>query len=127
MSDVPTPFFDARAEARLTLPAMYTLVRVRPVGAQRYRWTGHIYDISINGMRFELDAPLAPGQRVEIRAMLPGAEHTTIHATGRIIRLHDDSDEPGPARMGMTFESFAAATEQRKLEKYLATAPRQAA
>lgn len=119
---------DTRADVRLRLPAMYTLIRVRPAGAQRYRWTGHIYDISLSGMRFELDSALEPGTAVEVRAMLPGAQHTTIEAAGRIIRLHDDADEPGPVRMGMVIESFATAMDRGKLERYLEAAqPRLAA
>ena len=43
---------ESRHAARLKVPAMYTLVRVRPQGQARYCWTGHIYDVSESGMRF---------------------------------------------------------------------------
>ena len=69
------PLIEQRSVQRLKLPPMYTLVRVRPAGTQRYCWTGHIYDISAAGMRFDLDQVLESGTIVEVRAMLPG--HTT--------------------------------------------------
>ncbi len=110
---------ESRQYPRLRLPAMYTLVRVRPAGTERYLWTGYIYDISAVGMRFELDAALPPGTEVEVRAMLPGTEHTTFHATGRVVRIHDDTDEPGPVRMGMTFDKFVHHVDRRRLHDYL--------
>ncbi len=97
---------------------MYTLLRVRHIGDQRYRWTGHIYDISESGMRFELDAPLPAGTEVEVRGMLPGTHQTTFHATGRIVRMHDD-EEVGPIRMGMTFTSFNHDIDRQRLNIYL--------
>jgi hypothetical protein len=98
---------------------MYTLVRVRPKGADRYCWTGYIYDISASGMRFELDTALPPGTEVEMRAMLPGNEQITFHATGSVVRIHDDRDEPGPARMGLVFEKFTRHVDRTRLIGYL--------
>ena len=118
---------ELRSAARLKLPAMYTLIRVRPVGEDRYRWTGHIYDVSESGMRFELDQPIDAGTRVEVRAMLPGSSHITFNATGRVVRLHDDSDDCGPVRMGMVFERFAHHSDQLRLSDYLSGASRKAA
>lgn len=117
MSSMPASA-DARQSPRLRLPAMYTLVRVRPVGAPRYLWTGYIYDISLTGMRFELDHALPPGMQVEVRAMLPGFTQTTFHAIGTVIRLHDDPDEPGPVRMGLTFQRFLHHADRRRLMEY---------
>ncbi len=115
---------DSRRNNRVKLPAMYTLVRVKPVGSDRFRWTGYIYDISSSGMRFELDAPIDPGIKLEVKAMLPGIEHTTIRAQGTVVRIHDDDQLPGPTRMGMTFDRFIEEDESR-LNHYLdhATAP----
>jgi hypothetical protein len=98
---------------------MYTLVRVRPMGSERYRWTGHVYDISASGMRIELDHTLPPGAQVDVHAMLPGKNQTTINASGRIVRIHDDPSLPGPVRMGMTFNHFAFVGDQRRLSSYL--------
>ncbi len=116
---------ESRQSARLKLPPMYTLVRVRPAGAERYCWTGYIYDISLTGMRFELDAAVEPGTKLEIRAMLPGPAHTAISASGRVIRIHDDDHMPGPVHMGLIFDAFEEG-DQLKLRDYLAaaTAPR---
>jgi len=115
---------DARSDVRVKLPPMYTLVRVKPQGDDRFRWTGYIYDISAGGMRFELDAPIDPGIRLDVKAMLPGMSHTTIRATGTVVRIHDDDQLPGPTRMGMSFDAFVE-TDREKLEDYLrdATAP----
>lgn len=112
---------DSRRSNRVKLPAMYTLVRVKPVGAERFRWTGYIYDISSSGMRFELDAPVDPGVKLEVKAMLPGTEHTTIRAVGTVVRIHDDDQLPGPTRMGMTFDRFIE-EDQARLNHYLAAA-----
>lgn len=116
-----------REATRYKLPAMYTLVRVRPAGTQRYRWTGYVYDISTSGMRFEIDRALAPDMKVEIHAMLPGKEQVTFEATGHVVRLHDDEFAPGPKRMGMTFDSFAFVGDQERLTTYLQQAGRLAA
>ena len=119
---------DSRQFARLRLPAMYTLVRVRPIGDERFSWTGYIYDISEGGMRFELDTPLDPGTSIEVRAMLPGANHMTFEAAGQVVRLHDDDEIPGPARMGMTFDHFALEEDRSRLADYIGGgAPRLAA
>lgn len=112
---------DARGFARLTVPPMYTLVRVRHASHEHFQWTGHVYDVSAGGMRFELDHALEPGTPIVVRAMLPGATHTVFEAAGRVIRLHD-ADEVGPVRMGMVFETFADANDQTNLDGYLETA-----
>jgi hypothetical protein len=110
---------DARQAPRLALPPMYTLVRVRPRGEERFCWTGHIYDISASGMRFELDEALPPGTEIEVRAMLPGTPHTTFNAAGHVVRRHDDPEDVGPARMGMSFDGFSQGGDQRRLAEYL--------
>lgn len=110
---------DARRSPRLKLPPMYTLIRVRTEGSRRYRWAGHIYDISDCGMRFELDAALKPGTCIEARVTLPGGEATTIGVVGRVVRLHDDEDERGPMRMGMTIERFSHTADRARLRNYL--------
>lgn len=119
MSKRSTPSVDSRQSPRLKLPAMYTLVRVRPVGGEKFCWTGYIYDISSTGMRFELDRELEAGTEVEVRAMLPGYPHTTFNASGHVVRRHDDPEEIGPARMGLIFDKFSHSNDRRKLEDYL--------
>ena len=119
MSSRPSSRTDARTAPRLKLPAMYTLARVKPRGDERYRWTGYIYDISASGMRIELDDAVDLGAEVEVRAMLPGANHTSIHVSGHIVRMHDDADEPGPMRMGLTFDRFHHPNDRKRLNDYL--------
>jgi len=110
---------EARARPRLKIPPMYTLLRVRRKGASRYLWTGYIYDVSGSGMRFDLDTALEPGAEIEVRAMLPGQQHTTFRAEGRVIRIHDDDPGSGPCRMGMVFTAFQTEVDRRRLEDYL--------
>lgn len=121
MYPAATHDFESRQYPRLTLPPMYTLVRARLLGEERYRWTGHAYDVSRSGIRFELDEALAPGTELELRVMLPsGHDHPTFKATGRVVRIHDDEeDRLGPVRMGLTFGSFASSLDRQTLENYL--------
>ncbi len=108
---------EQRRAVRTAVPAMYTVVRVRPAGEQRYRWTGFIYDVSETGIRFELDDPLANGQSLDVRMTLPGSRPVTINATGTVVRTHDD--EPGPVRMGLQFDQFRTHTDRDRLNDYL--------
>lgn len=116
----PAQGSELRKHPRLSLPPMYTLVRVRPTGQASYKWTGHIYDISESGMRIELDNDVADGTVVDLRAMLPGVGHTTIRATARVVRRHDDVEDRGPVRMGVTFERFDQSQDRRTLREYIA-------
>ena len=109
---------DSRESPRYAMPAMYTLLRVRPRGNERFCWTGYIYDISKVGMRFELDGPIEVGTEVEVRAMLPGSPHLIFNATGHVVRHHDD-DTAGPVRMGLVFDRFSHQSDRQKLESYL--------
>ena len=111
---------EARIEPRLKLAAMYTLLRARPVGESRYLWTGYIYDISVSGMRFELDQALEPGTEIEVRGMLPAGRHTTFKAIGKIVRVHDDDGSTvGPVRMAMHFDHFIREHEKLRLADFL--------
>ena len=112
------PAKTSRQHPRLRVAAPYTLIRVRPVGEDRYRWTGHIYDVSLSGMRFELDEALPAGTAIEVRALLPGKSQTVVRVTGRVARIHDDK-EPGPARMGLMIDSFQSELDRERLASYL--------
>lgn len=107
-----------RRAPRLKLPAAYTLVRVRMTGRERYTLTGHIYDISRTGLRIELDDGLPHGAQVEFRAMLPGESHVSFEASARVVRMHEDSPERGPVRMGLEIERLDDA-DTIKLDRYL--------
>jgi hypothetical protein len=124
MVPVPAPaappnVAEGRVTPRLKLPAMYTMLRAKLAGERRYRWSGHLYDISMSGLRFELDLPVPTGATIQVRAMLPGATHTTVELEGRVVRLHGEEDENGPVRMGMTIERFVGPADRRKLMDYL--------
>ena len=80
MTDSHDTSRDQRQHPRIKVPAMYTLIRARVQGSSRYNWTGHIYDVSLGGVRFELDMPIEVGTELEIRGMLPGSGHTTFRA-----------------------------------------------
>ena len=65
---------ERRAQPRIQLPPMYTLVRVRLANETQYRWTGHIHDVSLGGMLFELLPLLSGGE---------GARESGRRALGR--------------------------------------------
>ncbi len=115
------PSEENRSRPRLALAPMYTFVRVRPEGRQRFCLSGHIYDISETGMRFEVDRTIELGTHLDIQATLPGAQRIDIHASGHVVRLHDDVEDPGPIRMGMVFETFSRQADQMRLSDYLET------
>lgn len=127
MSQVAEAAPDPRRFPRLKLPPMYTLIRVKPHGDDTFLWTGHVYDVSATGLRFELDQSLAPGTRVDVRVMLPGATHATFEATGRVVRIHDEWDNLGPSRMGLIIEQFADQDHEEQLTSYLSRSIRRAA
>lgn len=110
---------DQREHPRIKVPAMYTLLRARVLGSTKYTWTGHIYDVSLGGLRFELDMPVEPGTQLELRGMLPGSGHTTFRAIGRVVRVHSDIEERGPVVLGLRFESFQSPMDRERLSQYI--------
>lgn len=110
---------DQRQYPRIKVPAMYTLVRARVLGSNKYTFTGHIYDVSLGGMRFDLDMPIEPGTQIELRGMLPGGGHTTFRAIGRVVRTHSDINDRGPVTLGLQFESFRSPMDRQRLAEYI--------
>ena len=110
---------ETRQQPRLKVPAAYSVLRVRREGETDYEWSGHIYDVSMSGMRFEIDDALDPGTRVEVRGLLPGQNNAQFSANGVIVRYHDEGPEAGPTRMGMLFEHFQTRTDESQLSDYL--------
>ena len=110
---------DQREHPRIKVPAMYTLLRARVLGSNKYTWTGHIYDVSLGGLRFELDMPIEPGTQLELRGMLPGSGHTTFRAIGRVVRVHSDREDRGPVVLGLQFESFQSPMDRERLAEYI--------
>ena len=119
MPAFPAPDTDPSTEPRLKLPAMYTFLRARALGSAKYIWTGHLYDISMSGMRFELDMPIEAGTLIEVRGMLPGKDHTSFRATGRVTRQHSDAEDRGPVVMDMVFDQFRSPLDAQRLLAYL--------
>ncbi len=110
---------DARRHPRKPLPAGYADVRVRRAGQPHFQLTGHAYDISRGGVRFELDEPLECGEQVEIEVRLPEARRRPIRARGVMVRLHE-ADEVGPVRMGLQFTALDSSADRAALDRYLA-------
>jgi len=123
------PIADRRAHDRFVVEPMYSAVRITPRGRKSGEpLDGHIYEISLGGMRFELDEPLARDSVVTAELTLPGCE-VPILVDGRVLRVFDVVDDPGPRRMVLEFETFAAGAQQiltRYLgQKWLRKAPTQ--
>jgi len=110
---------EARQSPRVRVSAPYTFLRLREPGVARYAWTGYVYDLSELGMRFEVDDPLPAGQRLEIRALLPGPEQVQFQASGVVVRRHDEANELGPVRMGLRFEEFKSDADRDRLHAYV--------
>ncbi|MEM6392612.1 MAG: PilZ domain-containing protein [Planctomycetota bacterium] len=119
MSRLMHPATEMRAEPRLPLPAPYTLVRVRLPEHATFCMTGHSYDVSLSGMRFELDDRLPVGQTIEMRVMLPGAKTAQFTATAEVVRIISDRDEVGPVKMAVAFRAFATTLDEYRLKTYL--------
>lgn len=112
---------DRRQHQRFTVDPMYSAITVRPVAARRSKAAepaeGHVYEVSLGGMRFELDEPLPLGARIEVDVVLPGIDRP-IQANARVARVFDEVDDPGPRRMVAEFETFAEGS-RAMLERYL--------
>lgn len=104
-----------RQHDRLRLPTGYTAVHVKRHGRALH---GHAYDISMSGVRIELDQPLHFGEHVDLDLELPGAEGTTVHAQGMCVRFHDD-EETGPVRMGIHFDRLTSSADFLALKHYV--------
>lgn len=124
---------DRRRHERFTVDPMYSAVAVSPLptsnrtsdgcggehvdGHVDSQVDGHVYEVSLGGIRFELDQPLPVGTRVSVEVTLPGCTKP-ICAEGRIVRVFDEIDDPGPRRMVVEFETFAAGAREY-LDRYL--------
>ncbi|MSR68843.1 MAG: PilZ domain-containing protein [Phycisphaerales bacterium] len=79
---------------------------------------GHAYDVSLNGLRFELDEPLEEGTKVDVELHLPGLLRS-IRTKGRIVRVFDEDGDQGPKRMAVTFQSFENPVDASRLTTHL--------
>jgi hypothetical protein len=106
---------ERRQHERYVLPHMYTAITVMHAdGLRLQRYEGHAYDISESGIRFELDTPLQPGEPVSFQIELPGGGGA-VNGTGRIVRLFDEQDDPGPRRMALSIARYATSDDRHRL------------
>ena len=111
--------FNRRRFERFVLPVGYTTVTVQRNDADDTRLlTGHAYDISEAGLRFELDEPLELGERVAASIMLP-CEREAVLVSATVVWLNDTLDDPGPRRMALHIDEFASMADRNRLVTYL--------
>jgi hypothetical protein len=102
---------------------------VQPLESPECLWEGHAYDISVGGVRFELDEPLDAGEKIAMRIELPNTHaarqigRRSIFAFGKILRVCPDDEEfgrgIGPMRMAAVFTEFAREEDHALLMAYL--------
>ena len=114
---------ERRRHTRFKVVPMYSSIHVHraSLGASlggQPGLEGHVYDISEGGARFELDEPLEDGERVSIEIVLPGC-NKLIAVTGKVVRINDAEDDPGPRRMALMFDAFADEASRDALRRYL--------
>lgn len=120
-----------RAIDRFRLHPMYTRVVVVPLAVHAtaslaaaaapvvsVSMEGHAYDISLGGVRYELDEPLAPGTCVEVEIQLPGAA-TPIRGSGQVVRVYDHEDDPGPRRQAVRLDRFVSDLDRQRLARLI--------
>lgn len=79
---------------------------------------GHGYDISMSGMRFELDDELAAGTEVSVE-VYPPAEREPIRMRAVVVRVFAHDDDPGPRRMAVQFTAFERPEDRDRLARRL--------
>lgn len=101
---------------RTPVTAAYSSVAVLADGSREHM-TGHIYDISEKGLRFEVDRPLPVGSAIELELLVPPEE--SIRVSARVVRVFDEADDPGPRRMGAEFIGFGSPGDEARFEGLL--------
>ncbi len=108
---------ELRAHERVRVMPMYSSVTARrDDGAGALQ--GHVYDICEDGVRIELDEPLAPGDSVALHLDLPGTP-TSLVAAASVVWVHDQLDDPGPRRMALRFTRFLDDGGRDRLHNFL--------
>ena len=98
----------------------YTRVVIAPgqKTPEQTEFEGHAYDVSLSGLRFELDEPLEEGSCVELELHLPGLLNS-IRSKARVVRIFDEDGDHGPRRMAATFQSFHSPLDASRLTTHL--------
>ena len=117
-NDPMTALADQRTSERYGVHAPYTAVRVETRGGAGVPLEGHAYDISATGLRFELDEGLKVGEPLSLELLLPGAGGW-VRLAGRVVRLFDEADDPGPRRMALHVDSFENESHRERLLGHL--------
>ena len=117
---------DRREHTRYSVPSFYTGVGVRKTDQDSFGFEGHAYDISVGGMRFDLDHALEPGDRIVCRIELPcgatgdAVDHWDVFVSATVVWVEDDDLEiPGPCRMACVFNTFVNEHDAARLERRL--------
>ncbi len=119
---------DRRRHPRFAVSPGYTPVRLRLLTEDHFTRSGHAYDISEGGVRFEMDIPVEPGTPVAMEIMLPeqpGVLHTNdgpgraVFVIGNVVWC--DIEEPGPANMAMAITRYARSGDKERLMRRLTT------
>ena len=82
---------------------------------------GHVYDLSVDGARLEVDDIIDPGESVALRLHLPGGDDVAVE--GRIVRSFAPEDDPAARRVAVQFTHYRSDTDQRRLARYLGQLP----
>lgn len=109
-----------RAADRFAPKTGYSRVVVAPVQSEVKEppFEGHAYDVSLSGLRFELDEPLKEGTLIDIELHLPGLLGS-IRTKGRVVRILDEDGDDGPRRMAATFQAFDSPLDASRLTTHL--------
>lgn len=113
-----------RRHERFGVRPMYAAISVRLRSDPGVDHAGHAYDVSEGGVRFELDAPIPAGTPVDLAVDLPGpvsGGDRTVHASGNVVWVSMDPDEPGPVRMAAAFTAFASRRDRDLLLGHLSS------
>ena len=90
----------------------FTVMDELPAGALE----GHGYDVSLTGMRFELDEALSLGTEVEIQ-LFPAGDAQPVRMRGVVVRVFSRDDDPGPRRMAVQFTAFDSPKDRERLAR----------
>ena len=113
---------DQRQYERFTLTPMYSSVTARRNDSETSKELhGHAYDVSEAGVRFELDEAIDPGESISVDLTLPGTQ-SSVNATGDVVWVNDEIDDPGPRRLAIQFTEFRSNEDRFRLLNYLGSA-----
>ena len=116
-----TQAFSIREHDRFRLEPMYTSVTLqRAQGMSLRSVEGHAYDVSLAGVRIELDDPLTVGEPVSLTLRFGGE---AIHASGLVVWVNDEADDPGARRSAIRFTSFSTAADRDRLARSIGRTP----